>query len=73
VGINGRKKMIEIKVEKNDVTIKGCGMTADVAVEAMTAMVAALRQIRDIDKEAYNTTCAWIKAGGLIGKVEDDD
>jgi riboflavin synthase alpha subunit len=67
------EKMIEIKVEKGSVTVQGCGMTVDVAVEAMTAMVAALRQIRDIDKEAYKTTCAWIKAGGLIGKVEDDD
>jgi hypothetical protein len=67
------KKMIEIKVEKSNVTVRGGGMTVDVAAEAMLAMVAALRQIRDIDKGAYKTTCAWIKAGGLIGKVEDDD
>ena len=48
-------------------------MTADVAAEMALAMVAALRQIRDIDKKAYKTTCAWIKDGHLIRKAEDDD
>jgi hypothetical protein len=65
--------MIEIKVENGSVTIKGCGMTVDVAAEVMLAMVAALQQIHEIDKGAYKATCAWIKAGGLIGKVENDD
>ena len=67
------EKMIEIKVEKSNVTVQGHGMTVDVATEAMMAMVAALRQIREIDEVAYETTCAWIKAGGLIEKGEKDD
>ena len=65
--------MIEIKVEKNKVTVSGSGKTVEVTAEMMLAMVAALRQIREIDKGAYKATCAWIKDGRLIEKAEEDD
>lgn len=65
--------MIEIKVNNKRATIRRTGNAFSVNKELIVAMVAALRQIRDIDKGAYKATCAWIKDGHLIREAEEDD
>ncbi len=62
--------MIEIKVEKANVTVMGSGKSTDVAEEAMMAMVAALKTIRECDNTLYMSACKFIQDGHLFEMVE---